>query len=71
MVHTLAYRCFKIGSGGTKSHEELSFLKEVFLKNGYSLLFIDKIFVDDMFITRPQLKLVEKKTLFLSLVYFV
>ena len=72
MVYTLAYRCFKICSDWTKFHEELSFLKQVFLKNGYPLSFIDncfKTFVDKLFIKRPQLITVEKKTLFLSLSY--
>ena len=72
MVYTQAYGCFKICSDWTKFHEELSFLKQVFLKNGYPLSFIDncfKTFVDKLFIKRPQLITVEKKTLFLSLPY--
>ena len=72
MVYTLAYRCFKICSDWTKFHEELSFLKQVFLKNGYPLSFIDncfKTFVDKLFIKRPQLITVENKTLFLLLPY--
>ena len=72
MVYTLAYRCFKICSDWSKFNEELSFLKQVFLKNGYPLPFIDncfKTFVDKFFIKRPQLITVEKKTLFLSLPY--
>ena len=76
MVYTLAYRCFKICSDWTKFHDELSFLKQVLLKNIYSLSFIDncfKTFVDKLFIKRPELivlKLtVEKKILFLSLPY--
>ena len=40
MIYILAYRCFKICSDWTKFHEELSFMKQVFLKNGYSLYFI-------------------------------
>ena len=32
MVYTLAYCCFKICSDSTNFYEELSFLKEVFLK---------------------------------------
>ena len=40
MVYTLAYRCFRICSDWTKLHEELSFLKQVFLKSGYPLSFI-------------------------------
>ena len=70
MAYTLVYRCFKICSDWTKFHEELSFLKQVFLKNGYPLSFIDncfKTFVDKLFIKRPQLITVEKKILFLSI----
>ena len=44
MVCTLAYRCFKICSDWTKFHEELSFLTQLFLKNGYPLSFIDNCF---------------------------
>ena len=33
MVYTLAYRCFKVCSDWRKIYEELSFLKQVFLKN--------------------------------------
>ena len=72
MVYTLAYCCFKICSDLTNFHEELSFLKQVFLKNRYALSFIDncfKTFVDKLFIKHPQLTTVEKKTLFLSLPY--
>ena len=66
MVYTLAYRCFKICSDWTKFHKELSFLKQVFLKNGYPLSFVDNCFKTfvDKFIKRPQLITVEKKTLF-------
>ena len=70
MVYTQAYRCFKICSDWTKFHEELRFLKQVFLKIVYPLSFIDtcfKTFVDKLFIKRPQLITVEKKTLFLTL----
>ena len=45
-----------------------SFLDKFFLKNKYSLLFIDncfKTFVHKLFIKHPQLTKVEKKTLFL------
>ena len=72
MVYTLVYRFFKIYSDWTKFHEEPSVLKQVFLKNGYPLSFIDncfKTFVDKLFIKRPQLTTVEEKTLFLSLLY--
>ena len=38
MVYTLAYRCFEICSDWIKFHEELSFLKQIFLKNISHLL---------------------------------
>ena len=63
MVYTLAYRCFKICSDWAKFHEELSFLKQAFLKNEYPLSFINncfKTFVDKFFIKRPQLITVRK-----------
>ena len=72
MIYTLVYRCFKICSDWTKFHEELNFLKQVFLKNGYPLSFIDncfKTFVDKLFIKSPEIPTVEKKTLILSLPY--
>ena len=72
MIYTLAYRCFKICSDWTKFHEELNFLKHVFLKNGYPLSFIDKCFkmvINKLVIKRPQVTTVEKKTLILSLPY--
>ena len=72
MVYTITYRCFKIFSDWTKFYEDLSFLKQVFLKNGYPLSFIDncfRAFFDKLFIRCPELITVEKKTLFLSLSY--
>ena len=72
MIYTLAYRCFNICSDWTKFHEELDFLKHVFLKNGYPLSFIDKCFkmvINKLVIKRPQITTVEKKTLILSLPY--
>ena len=44
MAYTLAYRFFKICSDWTKFHEELNFLKQVYLKNRYPLSFIDNSF---------------------------
>ena len=38
MVYTLANRCFKIYSDWTKFHEELSFLRQVFLKKRISFV---------------------------------
>ena len=72
MVYTIVYCCFKICSDWSKFHEELSFLKQVFLKYGYPLSFIDncfKTFVDKLFTKRPQFATAVKETLFLSLPY--
>ena len=72
MIYTLAYWCFKICSDWTRFHEELNFLKHVFLKNGYPLSFIDKCFkmvINKLVIKHPQVTTVEKKTLILSLPY--
>ena len=55
-----------------KFHEKLNFLKRLFLKNRYSLPFINKYFkmvINKFFIKRPQVATVEKKTLILSLPY--
>ena len=72
MTYSLAYRCFKICSDWVKFHEELNFSKQVFLKNGYPLSFIDKCFkmvINKLVIKRAQVTTVEKKTLILSLPY--
>ena len=72
MIYTLAYRCFKICSDWGKFHEELNFLKQVFLKNGYPLSFIDKCFkmvINKLVIKQPQVTTVEKKNLILLLPY--
>ena len=72
MIYTLAYWCFKICSNGTRFHEELNFLKHVFLKNGYPLSFIGKCFkmvINKLVKKRPQGATVEKKSLILSLPY--
>ena len=72
MMYTLAYRRLKICSDWTKFLEELNFLKHVFLKNGYSLSFVDKFFkmmINKLVIKLPPVTTVEKKTLILSLPY--
>ena len=72
MVYTFDYLCYKICSGWTKSHEELSFFKQVLLEDGYPLSFIDncfKTFVHKLFIKSPEIITVEKKTLLLYLPY--
>ena len=65
MIYTLVCCCFKIGSDWTKFNEELNFLKQIFLKNGYPQSFIDncfKTFLDKLFIKSPERSMVEKKT---------
>ena len=55
-----------------KIHEEINFLKYVFLKNVHPLSFIDKYFkivINKLLIKRSQVPTVEKKTLILSLPY--
>ena len=64
---------FKICSDWSRFHEKLSFWSKFLQKNGYPLSFIDiiyfKTFADNLFIKRPLLTTIEKKTLFLSLPY--
>ena len=43
-VYTLVYRCFRICSNLAQFHTKLSFLKEIFRKNGHPENFIDKYF---------------------------
>ena len=62
----------KFFSHWTQFHEELNFLKYVFLKNGYPLSFVDKcckMIINKLVIKRPQVATVEKKTTILSLPY--
>ena len=70
MIYTLVFRYFRICSDGNKFHKEIIFLKDIFLKNGYPTSFIDKClkkFLDQLFIKKPQVLTVEKKTLTLVL----
>ena len=70
MIYTLVFRCFSICSDWTKFHQELSFLKNVFLQNGYPTSFIDKCFkafLDQLHLKKPEVATVEKKTLTLVL----
>ena len=66
MVYTLVYRCFRNCSNWTQFHTELTFLKEIFQKNGYPGNFIDKCFkkfLNNMHIVKENLPKVEKKRL--------
>ena len=44
MIYTLLFRCFSICSNWTNFHNELPSLKDIFLKNGCPISFIDKCF---------------------------
>ena len=64
MIYTLVFRCFSICSNWTNFHNELVFLKDIFLKNGYPISFIDKCFktfLDRLYLKRRQVT-AEKKT---------
>ena len=66
MIYTLVFRCFPICSDWNKFHKEIIFLKDIFLKKGYPTSFIDKCFktfLNQLFIKKPQVLNVEKKTL--------
>ena len=63
---------FLIYSNWTNFHNESVFLKEMFLKNGYPISFIDKCFktfLDGLCLKRPQVLTAEKKTLTLALTF--
>ena len=69
MVYTLVYRFFCICSNWTQSYTELTFLKRIFRKNGYSENVIDKCFKkfsNNIY----KVPTVEKKRLLLVLPYF-
>ena len=66
MIYTLTFRCFSICSNWTNFHNELPFLKDIFLKNGYPVSFINKllkIFSDKLLLKRPQVLTAEQKIL--------
>ena len=70
MIYTLVFRCFSICSNWTNFHNELVFLKDIFLKNEYPISFIDKCFktfLDRLYLKRPKVLTAEKKTLTLVL----
>ena len=57
MICTLVFRCFSICSNWTNRHNELVFLKDILLKNGYPISFIDKCFktfLDWLYLKQPQ-----------------
>ena len=73
MIYTLAFRRFSICSNRTNVYE-LAFLKGMFLRNGYSISFIDKcskkfwLYLNS-YLKRPQVLTAENKTLTLVLLF--
>ena len=73
MIYTLVFRCFRICSDWNKFHKEIIFSKDIFLENGYPTSFIDKCFktyLDQLFIKKPKVLSVEKKSLTVVLPFF-
>ena len=67
-TYTTAYRYFRIRSSWTKTHTELPFLKQIFLKNDLPKNFITKClkrFMDNIHIVKETTLTVEKKPLVL------
>ena len=71
-VWHILYRCFQVCSNSTQFHTELTFLKEIFCKNGYPENFIDKClktFLNNIHLIKENLPTVEKKCFLLVLPY--
>ena len=71
-VYTLAYKCLRICLSWTKLHNELVYLKEIFLKNDCPEDFISKCFktfMDNIHVVKETTLTVEKKPLALVLSY--
>ena len=72
MVYTLVHRCFCICSNWTQFHTELTFLKEIFQKNGYPTNFIDKCFkkfLNNIHLVKENVPTVGKRHLLIVLPY--
>ena len=70
MIYTLSCRFFSICSNWANCHNELAFLGDIFLKNGYPISFIGKYFktiLDQLYLERPKVLTAGKKTLTLVL----
>ena len=70
LVYTLLHRAFILCSSWDKFHEEVVFLKEIFLKNSYPSYFVDKcikIFLDKIFIAKAVYFTVPRKELSICL----
>ena len=71
-THWLIYTCLQICSSWTKLHNELVFLKEIFLKNGNPEDFINKCFkklADNIYVVKETTPTIEEKPLVLVLSY--
>ena len=63
---------FQFVPTGPTFHDELAFLKQIFLKNGCPISFIDKrfkTFLDQLYLKRTQVLTAEKKTLTLAFLF--
>ena len=70
LVYTLLHRAFVLCSSWAKFHEEVVFLKEIFMRNSYPCHFFDKCvktFLDKMFITKKVYLTVPQKELSICL----
>ena len=66
LMYTLLHRAFVLCSSWDKFHEEVVFLKEVFMKNSYPSYFVDKcikIFMDKIFVAKTAYFTVPRKEL--------
>ena len=64
LVYTLLHRAHVLCSSWDKFHEEVVFLKEIFMKNAFPIHFVDKCvktFLDKVFIPKKVDKSVPKK----------
>ena len=72
MEYTLVYTFFRVCSDWKKFHIKVTFLKEIFRKNGYPENFIDNYFrkfLDNIHLGKKKVPTVERKHLLLVLLY--
>ena len=66
LIYTLVFRCFTICSSRINFHNELTFLKDIFLKYGYPISLINKCYktlLGRLYLKRTQDLTAKKKTL--------
>ena len=74
LIYTLLHRAFTLCSSWDAFHEEVTYLRQTFLKNAYPGYFIDKctkLFLDKIFITKRVIFTVPKKELIICLPFIV